>query len=200
MVARKRMTRPILNINSEIVEERILRGGQRDRVFASYTILVFYNLSVTSVIPLVTYYVYHEKLAHARRISDLIVLLATLNSTPSVCSPPVSLPETPQIRSDSDLCPVGVRHKTIHKFLGDFVPNTTSTSTTTFDKYPYTPRYPRPRGRTSCCLTLSCLRGLLQYVVSSHGASIPLQPRFPVKTSRKSIYHHHHPGPIMVSF
>jgi hypothetical protein len=44
-VARKPMRRPILTINSEIVEERILRGDQQDRVLASYT-TVFYKLSV----------------------------------------------------------------------------------------------------------------------------------------------------------
>jgi hypothetical protein len=54
MVARKRMRRRILTINSEFVEERILRG-QGPRILHYST--VFYKLSVTSVIPLVTYYV-----------------------------------------------------------------------------------------------------------------------------------------------
>ena len=39
MAVRKRMTTPILTINFEIVEERILRGDQQDRVLASYTSL-----------------------------------------------------------------------------------------------------------------------------------------------------------------
>jgi hypothetical protein len=58
MVARKRMTKPILTINSEIVGERILQGDQQDRVLASYTTLhtAFYYLLRLSF-PLVKYYV-----------------------------------------------------------------------------------------------------------------------------------------------
>jgi hypothetical protein len=65
MVPRKRMTRPILSINSEIVEERILGGDQQDRVLASYTTLQRLSIIFISVIPLVTYYVISVKHGHA---------------------------------------------------------------------------------------------------------------------------------------
>jgi hypothetical protein len=50
MVVRKRMTRPILTINSKIVEERILRGDQQDRVLASYTTLCYIGHSVSDLL------------------------------------------------------------------------------------------------------------------------------------------------------
>ena len=51
MVARKRTTRPILTINSEIVEEWILRGDQQGRVlaFLHYSILYLFLRSFRSV-------------------------------------------------------------------------------------------------------------------------------------------------------